>query len=170
MLSSLTIRPEFFPVRDAQPSTGDQRTTSSVECSFKASCAGPHQSGALARHRGPDTPHPRSRPSASRTSGPRRRSRALHPRSRIARASLITPRVLDGVEVHPSAPQLASNHAFICRSRLPSPSGRMPILMRTGNRCSASRAACCTAFIEQPARSRSGLLWVQLLAPANRVR
>src|SRR5712672_2494107 len=35
----------------------------------------------------------------------------------------------------------------------------MPILKRTGNRRSASRAACCAAFIEQPARSRSGLLW-----------
>jgi len=31
----------------------------------------------------------------------------------IATASFTTPRVLDGVEVHPSAPQLASNHAFI---------------------------------------------------------
>jgi hypothetical protein len=27
--------------------------------------------------------------------------------------SITTSRVLDGVEVHPSAPQLASNHAFI---------------------------------------------------------
>jgi hypothetical protein len=49
---------------------------------LKASCAEPHRSVALARHPGPDRPHPRSRPSASRTSGPRRRSRALHPRSR----------------------------------------------------------------------------------------
>jgi hypothetical protein len=31
----------------------------------------------------------------------------------IATASFTAPRVLDGVEVHPSAPQLASNHAFI---------------------------------------------------------
>src|ERR1700719_1919672 len=31
----------------------------------------------------------------------------------IARASFTTPRVLDGVMVHSSDPQLASNHAFI---------------------------------------------------------
>jgi hypothetical protein len=31
----------------------------------------------------------------------------------IARTSFTTPRVLDGVEVHPSAPQFASSHAFI---------------------------------------------------------
>jgi hypothetical protein len=31
----------------------------------------------------------------------------------IARALFTTPRVLDGIEIHPSAPQLASNHAFI---------------------------------------------------------
>jgi len=49
---------------------------------LKASRAEPHRSVASARHPGPDTPHPRSRPSASRTSGPRRRSRVLHPRSR----------------------------------------------------------------------------------------
>ena len=48
----------------------------------RAFCGVPFRSAALARHPGADTPHPQPRPSASRTSGPRRRSRALHPRSR----------------------------------------------------------------------------------------
>jgi hypothetical protein len=57
--------------------------------------------------------------------------------------------VNDGVEIHPSAPQLASSHAMIRSSRLPKPSGRTAILTLTGNRRSASRTVCCAAFIEQ---------------------
>jgi hypothetical protein len=43
---------------------------------FKASCGEPHRHVASARHSGPDRPHPQFQLSASRTSGPRRRSRA----------------------------------------------------------------------------------------------
>src|SRR5437868_4930666 len=61
----------------------------------------------------------------------------------VASASLTTPRVLalravspkaklDGVEVHPSAPQLASSHAMIRSSRLPKPSRRTAILSARG--------------------------------------
>jgi hypothetical protein len=38
---------------------------------------------------------------------------AIAERLRESRTTFTTPRVLDGVEVHPSTPQLASNHAFI---------------------------------------------------------
>jgi ubiquinone/menaquinone biosynthesis C-methylase UbiE len=48
----------------------------------KPSCGEPHRHVASARHSGPDRPHPQFQLSASRTSGPRRRSRAPRPRSR----------------------------------------------------------------------------------------
>ena len=46
------------------------------------SCRGPYRPLMSSRHSGPDRPHPQFQHSASRTSGPRRRSRALRPRSR----------------------------------------------------------------------------------------
>jgi hypothetical protein len=77
---------------------------------------------------------------------------------------------LDGREIDRSKPQFASSHAMILSSRLPSPSGGIPILTPTGNRRSASRAAClppkatdwhgaasCAALMERPGESRWGV-------------
>jgi hypothetical protein len=73
-----SAKSSFGIVLVAQPTALRKLTA----CSFRASCGEPLQSVESVPHCGPDTPHPRSRPSASRTSGPRRRSRALHRRSR----------------------------------------------------------------------------------------
>jgi hypothetical protein len=68
----------------------------------------------------------------------------------MARASFTTPLVLDGMDIHPSDPQLASSHSIILSRRPPKPSGGMLILIRTGNRRSASRTACWGALMTQP--------------------
>jgi hypothetical protein len=83
-------------------------------------------------------------------------------REKVSPSALTTPRMLEGMIAHAFAPQLASSHAMIWSSRLPKPSGGTAILTRTGNRRSASRTACCAAFIEQSGRSRSGVLRVGL--------